>query len=268
MNSGEGVIKGWLEYCHQCEQRRGADTKTLVAQLSRAQSEFEQQVLTALSVKGFDVIAQYPSCGYFIDIVAQRGNTRVAIECDGEFWHLDEHGEQKIEDIERQEVLERAGWRVLRIPYRSWRENSSSQIDRIVFKLQSDDDPGKESSEALTSVAAASVEHCIKTIAVDSHEKAIVDALREGVRSRAFTYRLARETLGYGNLGPVIRAMLDDAVRRLEKKGAITVEEDEVFFKSQEMRDSIYEESLPAPIRPEKPRLKKSYPQSRYRRRW
>jgi very-short-patch-repair endonuclease len=228
--------------------------------LPKAESKFEQDVMSALADENFEVISQFPCCGYFIDIVAKSGSNRVAIECDGEFWHLDEHGELKIEDIGRQEVLERAGWRVLRIPYRSWREDSSLQVARIVAELRSNGD--SETEDSVLGMSIVSNGDGEKTIAVDRYEKAIIDALREGARSRPNVYRMARETLGYGSLGSVIRTMLDNAVARLEKKEVVALEEDEIFFKNQHMRDSTYHEVLPTPLRPEKPRKKKSY------RRW
>lgn len=172
-----------------------------------------------LAGHGLEAISQYPSCGYHIDIVARRGDNRVAIECDGEFWHLDEHGDQKLEDIERQEVLEHAGWRVLRIPYRSWRENSSLQVARILDELQINDDPDAERSEIVTS-AATNNGQAMAAIAMDSYEKAIIDALREGESSRVNVYRFARQALGYRMLRSVIRRNPDDAVARLQNKGA------------------------------------------------
>jgi very-short-patch-repair endonuclease len=33
--------------------------------------------------------------------------TKIAIECDGDYWHGDEQFEK---DMQRQEILERAGW--------------------------------------------------------------------------------------------------------------------------------------------------------------
>jgi very-short-patch-repair endonuclease len=59
----------------------------------------------------------------------------VAIECDGEIWHLDEHGKLKAEDLYRQEILERAGWNVLRIPYRRWKKAPEAEIAHILDVL-------------------------------------------------------------------------------------------------------------------------------------
>jgi very-short-patch-repair endonuclease len=37
--------------------------------------------------------------------------TKIAIECDGDYWH----GDQFEQDMQRQEILERAGWQFFRI---------------------------------------------------------------------------------------------------------------------------------------------------------
>jgi very-short-patch-repair endonuclease len=36
--------------------------------------------------------------------------TKIAIECDGDYWHGDDQFEQ---DMQRQEILERAGWQLI-----------------------------------------------------------------------------------------------------------------------------------------------------------
>ena len=125
MASGEGAIKDWLAHCAKIETTT-FDPGTLGVQ--RAQSEFEVEVMEALRTQGFAVVPQYPSSGFFIDLVAQKDDARIAIECDGEIWHEDEHGNLRTEDVQRQEILERAGWRVLRIPYRRWRADRAGQI--------------------------------------------------------------------------------------------------------------------------------------------
>ena len=112
MASGAGAIRDWLEHCDRCNR----SSRPAPAPVSQAQSEFEAQVIRRLSDRGVTVKPQYPSCGYFIDVVAEVEETRIALECDGELWHLDEHGKLRLEDIQRQEILERAGWRVMRIP--------------------------------------------------------------------------------------------------------------------------------------------------------
>ena len=184
--SGSGAIKEWLEYCsHQCIELTQSTTSTEV-QTAKAQSEFETQVISALAANGVTVKAQYPCCGYSIDCVAELEGSRVAIECDGEIWHLDEHGNLKVEDLLRQEVLERAGWRVLRIQYRSWREDPEMQLRRVLDELRNDPTALDEASQPQPTEAA-------QTLYVDKFEDALIKALKLGVRSREGTLKLARE---------------------------------------------------------------------------
>jgi very-short-patch-repair endonuclease len=53
------------------------------------------------------------SSGYEIDLVVFGADgTKIAIECDGDYWHGDDQFEK---DMQRQEILERAGWQFFRL---------------------------------------------------------------------------------------------------------------------------------------------------------
>ncbi|MDV6373394.1 AAA domain-containing protein [Deinococcus arenicola] len=75
-------------------------------------SFFELDVYLAAVARGYRVIPQYAMNGYRIDLVVEGLRGRLAVECDGDFWH----GPEKYsDDLARQQVLERAGmefWRV------------------------------------------------------------------------------------------------------------------------------------------------------------
>ena len=236
MTSGSGAIKDWLDYCSQyCNADRSKAAGGEV-QLAKAQSEFEQQVMVSLASAGVQVIAQYPSCGFFIDVVAEANNCRVAIECDGEIWHLDEHGDSRIEDIERQEVLERAGWTVIRIPYRSWRENPDVQIRRVLSELNHISEATTKPQEIQAPATAQA-----PATTVDRFEDALLKTLKSGMRSRDEVFKAARELLGYSRLGPQIRISLNEALERLAQRGIVRVEDDEAFFGNDEARNALYE---------------------------
>jgi very-short-patch-repair endonuclease len=65
--------------------------------------------------KGHKVEPAYKVAGYEIDLVVFGADgTKIAIECDGDYWHGDEQFEK---DMQRQEILERAGWQFFRILY-------------------------------------------------------------------------------------------------------------------------------------------------------
>jgi very-short-patch-repair endonuclease len=237
MSTGSGAIRDWLVHClkHQLEEVR-VDSNH---QVSKAQSDFEAQVLSALKQHGISAIAQYPSCGYFIDIVAEQNDIRIAIECDGEIWHLDEHGKLKAEDLYRQEVLERAGWRVVRIPYRSWREDPAGQTEKLIMEFASAENPENSVAQKHLPTEQAS-DTPDKTVLVDKIELAIIQALNEGVTPRDEIFRRARESMGYSRLGNQIRASLELAIQRLQSRNIIYIEDDEVFFHDDGARKSSY----------------------------
>lgn len=80
--------------------------------LARAESPFEEEVMRRLMALGYVVKPQVWVGNYRIDMVVGSGQTQLAIECDGDRFH----GVDKIPaDMARQAILERAGWRFVRI---------------------------------------------------------------------------------------------------------------------------------------------------------
>lgn len=96
-------------------------------------SPFEAEVAKALVAQGYHVEQQCKAGAYEIDMVVKFENKRIAIECDGERWHS---GEEKIrEDMERQSILERLGWRFIRIRGSEYYHGKSQTITRIISEL-------------------------------------------------------------------------------------------------------------------------------------
>jgi len=222
MASGRGTLLDWLKHCAKVEETT-FDPGALG--LSRTESEFEAEVAKALQTQGIKTRSQYPSCGFFIDLVAEKEGRRVAVECDGEVWHQDEHGELKIEDVQRQEILERAGWLVVRIPYRRWRVDPGAQIARVtraLLELSDEETPNLPSAQP-TSTSAA------KTLVVNTNEAAILRALRSGAHEREEVLNSARVHLNRSRMGPQIRRSLEAAILSLGAKGLLVIEGMELF---------------------------------------
>lgn len=111
-----------LEYEHQKIQKE-------------AESPFEIAVATALSDRGYHLVQQWKVGAYRLDMVAVCRNKTVAIECDGERWHS---GDIKIrEDMERQTILERLGWRFIRIRGSEYYRTPDQTIQRVIKELSS-----------------------------------------------------------------------------------------------------------------------------------
>jgi very-short-patch-repair endonuclease len=127
-----GALGDWLRHCAAIQP--APRSATAGSRLGNVDSEFEANVAAALRGKGLRVLHQYPACGFKIDLVAERADdgARVAVECDGERYHIDEHGMLKVEDLERQAILERARWRVVRIPYRKWIGDPGGEVQRVL----------------------------------------------------------------------------------------------------------------------------------------
>ncbi len=75
-------------------------------------SWFEVDVALEIAGRGYQVIPQLNVAGKFIDIVIVGGQSRLAVECDGDHWHGAEHYEQ---DMQRQRKLERCKWVFYRV---------------------------------------------------------------------------------------------------------------------------------------------------------
>jgi very-short-patch-repair endonuclease len=83
--------------------------------------------------RGYHLVQQWKVGAYRLDMVAVCKNKTVAIECDGERYHS---GEAKVrEDMERQTILERLGWRFIRIRGSEYFRNPEKTMDRVMREL-------------------------------------------------------------------------------------------------------------------------------------
>lgn len=99
-----------------------------------AESPFEAAVACALTTEGYHLVQQWKVGAYRLDMVVICGKEKVAIECDGESYHS---GEEKIrEDMERQTILERLGWRFIRIRGSEYYRDPDKAMERVVSELK------------------------------------------------------------------------------------------------------------------------------------
>ena len=112
-------------------------------------SWFEVDVALSLARKNFFVVPQYKVAGKRIDLVVGEGNSRLAVECDGEYHHGVDQYEK---DMERQRQLERCGWEFFRVRESAFRANKETALERlwpmleergIIPKAKTDDQPAE-----------------------------------------------------------------------------------------------------------------------------
>src|SRR5699024_7265092 len=95
-------------------------------------SPFEVDVLRMILAKGYKVTPQVEVGRYRIDLVIEGIRDRLAVECDGEKWHGPEKFE---EDMQRQESLERSGWRFWRVRGREFYFDRKKAMESLWIKL-------------------------------------------------------------------------------------------------------------------------------------
>jgi very-short-patch-repair endonuclease len=251
-------LSEWLQHAAEVHERGRVFHGP--SRVGMVDSEFEAEVSSALQQRGYTVQSQYPACGFWIDLVVtpQQGpSPRLAVECDGERWHIDEHGQQKLEDLEREEILERAGWSVARIPYSRWRTAPEAELHRIDawFQAQSAEAnaPPPPGSGALSVEPDAPLRIELAPLGgapliTDAVEWSVIEACSQDGRCDIDeVLRRAARAQGATRLGSRIRAATTAAAHRLAQKGLLAIEEDE-WFLTAEGRRALYS-GRPAPAR-------------------
>jgi hypothetical protein len=93
----------------------------------QAQGEFENQVIEQLQKQQIATWPSFEAAGVRIHIVAFDGEQHLAVLCDGFKPHVDE----PLDALTTHRLLFRAGWRLRRIPHRTWHKDWFACCDAI-----------------------------------------------------------------------------------------------------------------------------------------
>jgi very-short-patch-repair endonuclease/Cdc6-like AAA superfamily ATPase len=130
---------------HADELRRGLiahfaapfamDSERVVDLRKLCESPFEREIYDLLTERGYHVTPQVPAGEFRIDMVVEGHNdARLAIECDGDRYHGADQWEN---DMRRQRILERAGWRFWRCFASTFVMNKKEVIEDLLNSLRS-----------------------------------------------------------------------------------------------------------------------------------
>jgi very-short-patch-repair endonuclease len=145
--------------------------------IGRAESPFEKEVITALLSKGYKVIPQLIVGSYRLDMVVISGTKKIAIECDGERYHTPDNLE---DDMNRQAILERCGWRFIRIRGSKYYSNKSGTLKELFEELEQKEIYPVMSDEAnLNEVSDTASE--VKRVAASILNNKTIDFLEEKI---------------------------------------------------------------------------------------
>ncbi|MDO9478485.1 MAG: AAA domain-containing protein [Pseudohongiella sp.] len=121
-----------LKYMLEPKRESSAEDKQLF------DSEFERAVYQLISDRGFHVRTQVcigdpTNHRYRIDLVVEGMQGRIAVECDGDYWHGPDRYEH---DMARQRDLERAGWQFVRIRGGDFYRDPNSAMQPVWSSLE------------------------------------------------------------------------------------------------------------------------------------
>jgi very-short-patch-repair endonuclease len=101
--------------------------------IDQCESGFEREVFSTLASRGYRVIPQAKTGAYRIDMVVEgAGDNRLAIELDGDEYHGPDRWQH---DMNRQRVLERAGWVFWRCFASTWLLRKDDVLQELLARL-------------------------------------------------------------------------------------------------------------------------------------
>jgi len=123
-----------LKYCQEPSKTKSTPQTAEEIFRKYGSSKFHQDVYRMIALRGYHALPEFKvgTHPYHIPIVVEGINTRLAVECDGDAWHGLERWE---EDIDRQGILERVGWRFWRIRGSNFYRDKEKALEPLWDKL-------------------------------------------------------------------------------------------------------------------------------------
>lgn len=129
----QGLLRRYLEYIK--EQIRRENIAIPVGEQNIEENiynnDFEKEIAKACKKQGYGVMSNFDTAGYKIDLVIVDGDKRLAVECDG----FEDIGQKPQNQVKKQFILERCGWKILRISAREWHYSQKVCLDKIKQNL-------------------------------------------------------------------------------------------------------------------------------------
>lgn len=216
------------------------------------ESPFEEEVIAALQLRGYEVHPQVGSEGYRIDIGVvdpeHPGCYIIGVECDGATYHSARSARDR--DKLRQRVLEARGWHLHRIWSHDWWQDKDREIQRLLDAISAARSPCPSSSlshddevvpyELPVEPLVTTSEELPSTLApylvapsTQSWEGLVdhlVTVVRvEGPIHHELLIRRLRDAKGVARTGNLIRGELEELIQEAVSTGRIRFEVDGYF---------------------------------------
>lgn len=125
----EGLLRSYMEYMLEYEE--GSKTQEKL-NTDIYKNYFEKEVAIALKENGVKVRAGVEVAGFSTDLLISLDNSeQIILEIDG----VEDNIEMIQTNIKKQTILERTGFKVVRLSFREWQNSKTACIDRIMSNL-------------------------------------------------------------------------------------------------------------------------------------
>lgn len=120
-----GLLRNYLEYIQLF------DNNYIEQKSEIYNNSMEEEIAELCKIEGLNVISGFESAGFKIDLVVYNDNNSIAVEYSG-FSSSESSGMQDFsKEIQKQSILERCGWKVLRITAREWNYSKNVCVNKI-----------------------------------------------------------------------------------------------------------------------------------------
>ena len=133
-----GLLRSYVEYIRSNQRNANINPELIQENYNNS---MEKEIAELCREEGFKVLPNFESAGFNIDLVISNEFDSIAVECCGynESISLNPSENSRQEDfskeIWKQSILERCGWKILRITAREWSYSQKACINRIKESL-------------------------------------------------------------------------------------------------------------------------------------
>jgi len=121
-----GLLRSYLEYIAAVNTQNIQESHSQI-DTDIYNNAFEEEVAELCRAEGFTVKSGAQSAGFILDLVVSNENNSIIVECDG----MQNNNPKPVKNIWKQSILERCGWKVMRLTAREWHYSKKVCIDRI-----------------------------------------------------------------------------------------------------------------------------------------
>ncbi len=126
----QGLLRDFLNYIADINEQN-ANASELEVEDFDYNNDLEKQIAVACSKEGLEIISGFETAGLRMDLIVSDGENKLAIECDG----MENGIERPVRPSYKQEILERCGFKVVRITSREWYYSQNACMATIKREL-------------------------------------------------------------------------------------------------------------------------------------